>query len=108
MAKTVMENAVIVKGKRSKIASFEMNIKSTAEKNAALTSIAQQLITDQQQIITENAKDLVAGKEMGLSDATLDRIMLNKERITAMSEAILQLVELADPVGEVLEDIRKE
>ena len=70
-----------------------------------LTSIAQQLITDQQRIIAENAKDLVAGKEMGLSEATLDRIMLNEERITAMSEAILQLVELADPVGEVLEDI---
>ena len=35
MTNTVMENEVIVKGKRSKIASFEMNIKSTAEKNAA-------------------------------------------------------------------------
>lgn len=101
-------NEVIEKGKRAKIASFEMNIKSTAEKNAALLSIADQLVLDQQMIVTENAKDLAAGKEMGLDDSTLDRIMLNEERITAMSEAIRLLVELPDPVGEVLEDITKE
>lgn len=108
MAKTITENEVIVKGKRAKIASFEMNIKSTAEKNAALVSIADQLLVDKQVIIAENAKDLLAGKEMGLDDATLDRIMLNEERISAMSEAIRRLVELPDPVGEVLEDITKE
>ena len=89
MTEILTNNEVIEKGKRAKIASFEMNIKSTAEKNAALLSIADQLVLDQQMIVTENAKDLAAGKEMGLDDSTLDRIMLNEERITAMSEAIL-------------------
>ena len=108
MKEILTNNEVIEKGKRAKIASFEMNIKSTAEKNAALLSIADQLVLDQQMIVTENAKDLAAGKEMGLDDSTLDRIMLNEERITDMSEAIRLLVGLPDPVGEVLEDITKE
>lgn len=65
-------------------------------------------MADQRQIIAENEKDLHDGKESGLSTATLDRIMLNKERILAMSEAIRLLVDLPDPVGEILEDITKE
>ena len=65
MTEILTNNEVIEKGKRAKIASFEMNIKSTAEKNAALLSIADQLVLDQQMIVTENATDLAAGKEMG-------------------------------------------
>lgn len=105
---TIVENEVIEKGKRAKTASFVMNTKTTAEKNEALLAIADQLVADQRQIIAENEKDLQDGKESGLSTATLDRIMLNKERILAMSEAIRLLVDLPDPVGEILEDITKE
>ena len=105
---TIVENEVIEKGKRAKIASFTMNTKTTAEKNGALLAIADQLMMDKEWIIEENAKDLHDGKESGLSTATLDRIMLNEDRITAMSDAIRLLVELQDPVGEVLEDITKE
>ena len=105
---TIVENEVIEKGKRAKIASFTMNTKSTAEKNEALLAIADQLLLDKDGIIAENEKDLYDGKESGLPTATLDRIMLNEERITAMSDAIRLLVDLQDPVGEVLEDITKE
>ena len=102
------ENEVIAKGKRAKIASYETNIKTTKEKNDALLSIADSLLKDEHTIIEENRKDIQEGKEIGLSDAILDRIMLNHDRIQAMSDAIRLLVELPDPVGEVLEDITKE
>ena len=105
---TIVENEVIEKGKRAKVASFTMNTKTTAEKNEALLAVADQLIEDQVVIIAENEKDLHDGKESGLPTSTLDRIMLNEERIQAMSDAIRLLVELPDPVGEVLEDITKE
>lgn len=101
-------NEVIEKGKRAKIASYETNIKTTAEKNEALQSIAKQLLLDRQFIISENEKDIISGKENGLDAATLDRILLNEDRIQAMSDAIIQLVELNDPVGEVLEKITKD
>ncbi|MFF5994867.1 glutamate-5-semialdehyde dehydrogenase [Lysinibacillus sp. KU-BSD001] len=105
---TIVENEVIEKGKRAKVASFTMNTKSTAEKNEALLAIADQLLEDQAIIIEENKKDLQDGKESGLPTSTLDRIMLNEERIQAMSDAIRLLVDLPDPVGEVLEEITKE
>ena len=99
---------VQIKGKLAKEASFELIGKSTEEKNKALASIAQQLLLDQEAILTENKKDLIAGKEKGLSDSVLDRIMLNEKRIVDMSEAIGQLIQLNDPIGETLETIRKE
>lgn len=102
------ESEVKQKGKRAKVASYLMNIKTTAEKNDALEKIAQQLLIDQQIIIAENAKDIENGQEKGLSPSTLDRILLTAERIQAMSSAIQELIVLNDPVGQLLESIDKE
>ncbi|MGE7982225.1 glutamate-5-semialdehyde dehydrogenase [Solibacillus sp. NPDC093137] len=107
MTKTIT-NEVIEKGKRTKKASYMTNIKSTEEKNKALRSIAQQLLADMDILLTENNKDITDGKTNGLDQATLDRILLNENRIQAMSDAIMQLIELEDPVGEVVEQITKE
>lgn len=99
---------VIVKGKAAKEASFALVDISTEEKNEALAKIADQLLIDQSTIIEENKKDLEAGKENGLSDSVLDRIMLNEKRIKDMAEAIHLLIELKDPIGETIETIEKE
>lgn len=96
------------KGKKAKQASFEMTQLTTAEKNDALLFISEQLLIDQDYIIEENKKDLQFGKEKGLTDSVLDRIMLNKKRIEDMSLAIKQLIELEDPIGFTLEEITKE
>ncbi|WP_338452166.1 glutamate-5-semialdehyde dehydrogenase [Niallia oryzisoli] len=99
---------VLEKGRAAKKASFQLNGKTTAEKNEALARISEQLIIDQAEILAENSKDLEHGKQKGLSDSVLDRIMLNEKRIKDMSEAIQQLIKLEDPVGEILETIHKE
>ncbi|MEG0383439.1 glutamate-5-semialdehyde dehydrogenase [Solibacillus cecembensis] len=104
----ITENEVIAKGKRAKLASFETNMKTTAEKNEALLSIADQLLEDIEMIIVENQKDIENGQTASLSESVLDRILLDEKRIQAMSDAIRQLAELQDPVGEVLEEITKE
>ncbi|MGE7694134.1 glutamate-5-semialdehyde dehydrogenase [Lysinibacillus sp. NPDC094177] len=103
-----MTSEVQQKGKLAKAASYILNIKTTCEKNEALTKIAEQLIIDQDTIIAENAKDLANGEKQGMPASTLDRIMLNKERVEAMSSAIQLLVELNDPVGSLLERIEKD
>lgn len=103
-----MTSEVQLKGKLAKAASYVLNIKTTCEKNDALTKIADQLIMDQDTIIAENAKDLAYGEEQGMPVSTLDRIMLNKERIEAMANAIHLLVKLEDPVGNLLEKIEKD
>ncbi|MBB6446350.1 glutamate-5-semialdehyde dehydrogenase [Bacillus benzoevorans] len=96
------------KGKLAKSASYELIGKTTAEKNEALAAIAEQLLLDQEEILAENKKDLLSGKEKGFSDSVLDRIMLNEKRIADMSGAIGQLIQLNDPIGEIIETIHKE
>lgn len=99
---------VQLKGKKAKEVSSKLVTVTTAEKNEALLLIAKQLLEDQAIILAENKKDLEAGKANGLTDEVLDRIMLNEKRIQDMSDAIQLLVELKDPVGEVIESITKE
>lgn len=99
---------ILQKGKAAKEASFVMVDISTKEKDEALAKIADQLLVDQEYILEENQKDLSAGKEKGLPDGVLDRIMLNEKRIHDMAEAIRLLIDLKDPIGETLETIKKE
>lgn len=99
---------VTEKGKRAKVASFTMMERTTEEKNAALRAIAAQLLQDEAHILQENERDLIEGKEKGIDSAVLDRIMLNHDRLVAIHDALLQVVELQDPIGEILEVIDKE
>lgn len=96
------------KGRAAQTASYLLTGVSTEEKNTALEMIAGQIIMDQSYIIEENQKDLEEGKRKGLSDAVLDRIMLNQKRIQDMAHAIRLLINLKDPIGETLETIDKE
>ena len=96
------------KGRAAQTASYLLTGVSTEEKNTALEMIAGQIIMDQSYIIEENQKDLEEGKRKGLSDAVLDRIMLNQKRIQDMAHAIRLLINLKDPIGETLETIEKE
>jgi len=78
-------------------------ILDTETKNAVLLAMAQGLKAHHASILAGNEKDLAHAKEMGLSDAMIDRLTLNGERIDAMASGIETLVELDDPVGKVRE-----
>src|SRR5699024_552300 len=95
---------VKVRGKAAKTASYSLALATTEEKNESLLLIADQIVEDQAEIIAANEKDLESGRKNGLDQSVLDRIMLNEERISAMAEAIKLLVDLHDPIGEVLEN----
>ncbi len=99
---------VIQKGKAAKKASYLMSGVTTKEKNDALALIAEQLILDKDLILRENEKDLVAGKDKGLSESVVDRIMLNQERLKGIAAAIHQIIELDDPIGNTLASITKD
>ena len=108
MSEIALLNEVQQKGKKAKEVSSALIGVSTERKNEALNLIANQLIFDTDFFLTENEKDLVAGRENGLTDEVLDRIMLSEDRIKAMAEGIKLLIQLKDPVGEVIESITKE
>lgn len=99
---------VLRKGKAAKEASYVMNNATTEEKNEALRLIADQLLEERDYLLAENKKDLEEGRANGIESAVLDRIMLNDDRIEGMAEGIRLLIDLQDPVGEILEAIEKE
>jgi glutamate-5-semialdehyde dehydrogenase len=82
-------------------ASFALSRLSTSTKNEMLLQMAHGLEAGAQQLISENAKDLAVGKEKGLSEAMLDRLLLNEARIKGMADALREVAALPDPVGEV-------
>jgi glutamate-5-semialdehyde dehydrogenase len=72
-------------------------------KDAALRAVAHDLETRADEIIEANAADLEAGRAAGLTDALIDRLTLDAERVKAMADGVRMIVELDDPVGEELE-----
>ena len=90
-------------GKKAAVAKYEVQVLTTEEKNNALKTVADALVANTDFIIKENAIDLKNGEENGMHVGLLDRLRLTPERIAAMSEGILQIIDLEDPVGEVLE-----
>lgn len=99
---------VIEKGKLAKEASYKIARATTEEKNEALQLISEQLLKDQQYILEENDKDIQYGRGTGLSEAILDRIQLNEDRIQGIATSLQQVTELKDPIGDVLETMEHE
>jgi len=73
------------------------------DKNKALRAMANLILAEKEAIKIENQKDLDAGKEKGLSKAMLDRLELTDARIDSMAKGLMEVAELTDPVGEILE-----
>ncbi|EOX4944108.1 glutamate-5-semialdehyde dehydrogenase [Vibrio alginolyticus] len=86
-------------GKAAKGAAFELATASTAQKNQALAIIADELEANSAAILAANAKDIELGREAGLTDALLDRLLLNEERLTAIANDVRNVISLNDPVG---------
>jgi glutamate-5-semialdehyde dehydrogenase len=78
----------------------------TATKDAAIAAIAQALSDRSAEILQANERDMLAGREAQLSDALLDRLLLDHARIAAIAAAVRQIAALPDPVGEVIEGRR--
>ncbi len=77
---------------------------STAQKNAALQRMADELWAARAQILAANAADLQAGQAAGLTPALLDRLMLNEARLAGIVADLRAVADLPDPIGEILEE----
>ncbi|WP_176470563.1 glutamate-5-semialdehyde dehydrogenase [Vibrio metoecus] len=88
-----------VLGKAAKAASFQLATASTAQKNQALAIMAEQLEAQSASILAANDKDIALGREAGLSDAMLDRLLLNESRLQAIANDVRNVIKLNDPVG---------
>ena len=94
---TIREQAILAKE-----AGYILGTAGTNEKNAALVKIAEKLIENTDKILFENQKDIDCALENGIKPAMIDRLRLTKERILGISEGVMQVASLNDPIGEVI------
>jgi glutamate-5-semialdehyde dehydrogenase len=88
-------------GRRARTAARMIGRAETRQKNAALLAIAAAIETASERLISENARDLAAGRREGLDEALLDRLELNAARIAAMAQGLREIAALPDPIGSI-------
>ncbi len=89
--------------KNAKAAKAEVAVLGTAQKNAALTAMADALTARQAEILSANRADLEAAADT-ISEVMLDRLRLTEARIAGMAQGIRDVAALPDPVGTLLEE----
>lgn len=94
-------------GAAAKAAAARLALASTETKNKALTEAAVSLRTRKSDILSQNAKDMAAAKDKGLTAAMLDRLELTDQRVEGMAAALEQVAELPDPIGTILEERKR-
>src|SRR3712207_5713201 len=97
-----IENYVIETASLAKSAARKMSIVSTVTKNNALNAMADALIENTNAIIEANKKDMENGREKGLTESLLDRLLLDEARIKSMAQGLRDVASLEDPIGEVI------
>ena len=89
-------------GENAKAASAELAFATAERKHAALIAASEAVWARREEILEANAKDMEFGREKGLSDAMLDRLLLNEDRIRGIVDGLRAVAEQPDPVGEVM------
>ncbi|MBO1904012.1 glutamate-5-semialdehyde dehydrogenase [Microvirga sp. 3-52] len=89
-------------GRRARVAARRVALASAEDKNAALHAMAACIRTQADAILAANAEDLADARAKGQSGAFVDRLILNPERLEAISDAVESIAALPDPVGRVL------
>lgn len=97
-----IEKYVIETASLAKLAARKMAIINTVTKNNALNAMADALIENTEIIIEANTKDMVNGREKGLTPSLLDRLLLDESRIKSMAQGLRDVALLEDPIGEVI------
>lgn len=89
-------------GQRARAAFTALSAASSEQKAQALTASASVLRESQSAILAANARDMDNGRANSLSDAMLDRLMIDAERLDAIASAVEQVAALPDPVGAII------
>ena len=89
-------------GKRAREASRSLAIASSLQKKDALIFAAESIKASSVNILEQNKKDLDLGSAKGLSQALMDRLLLNEERIASMISGLEAIASQDDPIGEIM------
>ncbi|WP_368488208.1 glutamate-5-semialdehyde dehydrogenase [Clostridium sp. BJN0013] len=94
-------DCILEKAKNANRAARTLSNMSTDIKNAALIKMAEELNKNKDNILKANMLDLENAKNSGKTDAFIDRLTLNEDRIKSMAAGLMKVASLPDPIGEV-------
>ena len=94
-------------GMQAKAAAARLAYASSEQKEQALMFAADAVQSRSKGIIAANAEDLAFGRDKGLSDPMMDRLMLDADRIKGICTALREVAKQQDPVGRVLDEWRR-
>jgi len=97
-----LESQMLRLGSQAKIAARQLALAPSAQKNTALQNAANELRADAGNIIAANQKDLKRAEAENVGAARLDRIMLDAARLEGIAKALEAIIQLDDPVGDVM------
>jgi glutamate-5-semialdehyde dehydrogenase len=93
--------------KLAKAASLEIANLSTDFKNKILLKIAQNIRNNINEIILANELDVALARQNNLSQAKIDRLILDSMRINNLADAVLEIASLEDPLGKITYDVNR-
>lgn len=94
-------------GVNAKKAAGILTTADTEIKNKALHAIGKALVDNADVIISANNIDIENGKNAGLNAGLIDRLMLDEDRIKGIADGCVQVAQLDDPCGRVLETVER-
>jgi glutamate-5-semialdehyde dehydrogenase len=93
---------VLAAARRARAAAAKLALHTRADKDAALSAMADALEDRSTDIVAANAADVARAERAGSPSAMIDRLRLDDARVSAMADGLRQITRLADPVGEVV------
>jgi len=102
-----IHSLVVDIGKKAREASGRLAVASSQQKKDALIFSADSIRKNTANILEQNKKDLDFGASKSLSNALMDRLLLNEERIGSMIDGLEAIANQDDPVGEIMEAWRR-
>jgi len=102
-----IHSLVVDIGKKAREASGRLAVASSQQKKDALIFSAGSIRKNTANILEQNKKDLDFGASKSLSNALMDRLLLNEERIGSMIDGLEAVANQDDPVGEIMEAWRR-
>ena len=94
--------AVLATARRAREAAVALRRASRAQKDAALLAMSRALRDCSAEILAANAEDVARALEAGTPSGLVDRLTLTEDRLGAIADALAEVAELPDPVGEVV------
>jgi glutamate-5-semialdehyde dehydrogenase len=107
MGTSTLTETIVRQAALAKKASRSLAVLSSEAKKNALLAMAESILASAADIVFHNEIDVEAAREAGLSEAMIERLVLDDKRVRAMADALKEIALQNDPIGEVLESTKR-